>query len=245
MPGLRTEPPMTSISPFLWIALAAFILAIPGGLLLFGSSDEDYNSWRPRRPHLARRLIGLLLILVALLGGLLAFSIHRYLQLFSDRPVALIELHQEGPQRFRASLLISGGGEAQARVQHFTLLGDAWLLEARVLRWRLPAALAGVPSLYRLERIAGRYDDIEKERSGERSVYAVNEPGMPDLFSLKREFPRWLPFVDAQYGSGTWMPMFDDARYVVLFNDRGGLLAKPADSRTLEMLEDAGWGGGT
>lgn len=232
---------MTPIAPFLWLALAAFVLAIPGFLMLF-SREDPAGAWQPRRLHPIRRLIGLLLVLLAVAATLLTFTVYRYLQLFHDRPVAMIELHQEAPQRFRATVMGSSATGTRLELEHYTLLGDAWQMDARVLRWQLPAALAGVPSLYALDRISGRYDDVEQERSAERSVYALGESPVPDLFSLKKNFPRWLPFIDAQYGSATWMPMFDDARYIVLFNDRGGLLARPADLYTAEKLDEVGMG---
>lgn len=233
---------MTPIAPFLWLALAAFILAVPGFVMLF-SRDDGAGAWQPRRLHLVRRLIGLLLVLLALVAVLLTFTVYRYLQLFHDRPIAMIELHQEAPQRFRATVMRSNATGTEPKLEHYTLLGDAWQIDAKVLRWQLPAALAGVPSLYALDRISGRYDDIDQERSAERSVYALGESAIPDLFSLKKNFPRWLPFIDAQYGSATWMPMFDDARYMVLFNDRGGLLARPADLYTAGKLDEIGMGG--
>jgi hypothetical protein len=34
-----------------------------------------------------------------------------------------------------------------------------------VLKWKLPALLAGVPPLYRLDRLSGRYDDPAQEAS--------------------------------------------------------------------------------
>lgn len=233
---------MTSIAPYLWAALAAFLIAVPGLLMLFSAGNGRAHPWSPRRLHLMRRFFGLVLVLLALAIALLAFSIQRYLQLFEDRPVAALELVREAPQQFRARLTLVGEGGTVDRVREFTLQGDAWLLDARVLRWQLPAALAGVPSLYRLERLSGRYDDIEQERQRERSVYDVQDDVPLDLFSLKQQFSRWLPFVDARYGSATWMPMIDGARYLILFNDRGGLLARPADAHTADLLRGTGFG---
>lgn len=229
---------MDALSPYLWIALIAVVLAIPGLGMAFGASGYAGPAWHPRRLRPLRRLLGLALIALSLACALLAFTVHRYLQLFDDRHVATVELVQEGPQRFRATVVLPPGpaGAPQGE-REFVLSGDAWQIDARVLRWRLPAALAGVPSLYRLDRIGGRYDDVERERSAARSVYALDDDGrVPDLWTLKREFSRWLPYVDAEYGSATFMPMFDGARYLVLFNDRGGLLAKPADEATAARL---------
>ncbi|WP_246012855.1 hypothetical protein [Pigmentiphaga humi] len=218
--------------------MIAIVLALPGFGMAFGSGGYAGPAWHPRRLRPLRRLLGLALLALSLVAALLAFTVHRYLQLFEDRQVATIEFAQEGPQRFRASVMLPPGpaGAPQGE-RRFTLLGDAWQIDARVLRWRLPAALAGVPSLYRLDRIGGRYDDVERERTAPRSVYALDGDGrLPDLWMLKREFSRWLPYVDAEYGSATFMPMFDGARYLVLFNDRGGLLAKPADAATAARL---------
>jgi len=230
---------MTSTAPFLWIALAAFLIALPGLVMLF-SSGEPASPWSPRQLHLVRRTFGLLLVLLGIVAGLLAFSVHRYLELFSDRTVAAIELAEQGPQQYRARLTLLDDRGMATSVREFVLRGDAWMLEARVLRWELPAVLAGVPSLYRLERLSGRYDDIEEERTRQRSVYEVEPAGALDLFALKKQFSTWLPFVDARYGSATWMPMADNARYLVLFNDRGGLLAKPADGITARLIEARG-----
>jgi hypothetical protein len=233
---------MPDLSPYLWIGSIALLLVVIGFSFLAGVRRRRDASARPRlRP--VRGMFGMLLLAVGILAGLLAFTVYRYLQLFDDTPVAMIVLKQEGPQRFQATVTLNNHGVAGAAptVQEFTLTGDAWLVDARVLRWQLPAAMAGVPSLYRLERLSGRYDDIDKERTEPRSVFALTKDAGPDLWTLKRQFGRWLPFVDAQYGNATWMPMFDNARYLVLFNDRGGLLAKPADEATAEALRTRGW----
>ena len=50
------------------------------------------------------------------------------------------------------------------------LTGDDWRVEAVVLKWKLPALLAGVPPLYRLDRLSGRYDDPGQEMSAPRTV---------------------------------------------------------------------------
>lgn len=233
---------MPDMSPYVWTGAFALLLILVGCAYLFGSRRSSRAPLRTRiRP--VRRLFGLLVLVIGVLAAALAFSIYRYLQLFDDKPVAMIVLKQEGPQQFSATVTLNNHEVVGAApsVQTYRLSGDAWMMDARVLRWQLPAALAGVPSLYRLERLSGRYDDIRQEREAARTVETLHTESAPDLWSLKRRFSRWLPFVDAQYGSATWMPMFDGASYVVLFNDRGGLLAKPADTATAQALKARGW----
>ncbi len=231
-----------NVPPFFWPLLACFIVAVLALVILLYPSDHEIAPRRTRRSyHPVRRTFGTLLLLVAVLAGLLALSVYRYLELFTDRPVAVVEIVQDDKQQYTLQLGVFDNHQAIQRLQQYLMRGDAWMIEARVMRWRLPAALAGVPSLYRLERLAGRYDDIDQERTQPRTVYGLDDWALPDLFTLKQSFPRWLPFVEIQHGNATWMPMFNGARYTVLFNDRGGLLARPSDTYTADRLKSMGW----
>ena len=69
-------------------------------------------------------------------------------------------------------------------MQMFMLAGDEWQLDARVLKWKGWANLLGLDAQYRLERVSGRYRDIEQERNDERTVYALSENPGVDLWTL-------------------------------------------------------------
>lgn len=190
-----------------------------------------------RRASAALRLLWLavaLALALALAG--LGTSLQGYGRLLADAPVAEITVRQLGPQRFAVHLARSGG-EGRA----FAVTGDQWQLDARVIRWSVPALLAGMPPLYRLERLSGRYQDIDQEREAGRSVHALDGRAFPDLWTLKRQNPGWLPFVEADYGSAAYLPLLDGARYTVALNARGGLVAQPADAGTQRLLEQSGW----
>lgn len=213
-----------------WLLLVAAGCALMGLLLLRRS--------RRRRPVLPL-MAALLFLTLALALSLLGLGLRQFQRLSADQPVALIGVAQLGEQHFRVGLEDGAGP-----LREFDLHGDQWQLDARVLRWQLPALVAGAPPLYRLERISGRYADITREREATRSVYALDHGALrvvPDLFDLKRRHPRWLPFVDARYGSAAYLPMLDGARYEVLFNPRGGLVARPADAQTERLLDESGW----
>lgn len=165
----------------------------------------------------------------------LALSVWHYLTLQREALVAELSFQALGPQRFQAQIVTADG-----RQRSFVLTGDEWQLDARVVTWQVPALLAGAPPLYRVERLSGRYRNIEQEREAERSVHAL-DAGALDLWTLKQQFPRYLPFVDAHFGSATYLPMFDGARYTVSFAGRGGLVARPADEATRVRVEASGW----
>jgi hypothetical protein len=167
-------------------------------------------------------LTGFLLLAVAGFLFVVSLNLHTYARLTHEKPVAEIVFEARGPQQFRATLAEVPSGEMQL----FMLSGDEWQLDARVLKWRGWANLLGLDAQYRLERIGGRYRDIEQERNGVRTVYPLSEnPGL-DLWMLSTQYPRWLPFVDAVYGSATYMPMADGVRYEISIT-QSGLIARP------------------
>ena len=110
------------------------------------------------------------------------------------------------------------------------MYGDDWRLEAVVLKWKLPALLAGVPPLYRLDRLSGRYDDPAQEAEAPRSVIGFGEAGAFDLPALSKQYPRWLPEVDTVYGSGAFLPLVDQGHYSVSLMRIGALVARPDEA---------------
>ncbi|HEY6643614.1 hypothetical protein [Povalibacter sp.] len=202
----------------------AIVIAVFGGLLLLLACQRLY-----RARFLAAggsALMGFLLLACAALFFVVSLNLHTYARLTYEQPIAEIVFEGRGPQRYRATLTRMPGGEMQI----FMLAGDEWQLDARVLKWKGWANLLGLDAQYRLERVGGRYRDIEQERHAQRTVYALSEnPGI-DLWEMSTNYPRWLPFVDAIYGSATYMPMAEGARYQVSLT-QSGLIARPLNSQ--------------
>jgi len=226
-----------ALAPFAWIGLAALIVLLPGLAMLFGrGGPRDEAGRRVFRLRPVRRLFGLLLLALAGVSGLLALSLVQFVRLTDDKPVAEVMVRQQGDGQFQLATRTP-----DQRMRDYTLYGDQWQIDAKVVRWRLPALLAGVPPLYRLERLSGRYQDTARERSAPRSVHALDDWPAPDLAQVKRLVPNWLPFVDVQFGSAAYMPMFDGARYQVYLDPRGALFIRPAAAATAERLKQLGW----
>jgi hypothetical protein len=222
--------PLSQFSPSSILLIPALLLLLIA-LLLFAGSRRTRGVGR-----LLRGVFGLLFFLLALALGGLALTLHNYLHIAEDVAVAQLSMKQLGPQHFQVTFAPSAGN-----ARTLDLHGDQWEVDARVVRWTLPAQLAGFPPLYQLERIGGRYRDIVQEREATRSVQALNSDALFDLWTLKHRFPHWLPFVDADYGSGAYLPMVDGGRFDLFLNTRGGLVAKAADDATKGKLTAAGW----
>ena len=222
------------MSPFLFLLIPALACAL-FALIFFGGLRRCMRQRRYGGAGLRVLLVsGFLLAALGL--GALATALYHYFLLEGETRVAQITLRQVEPQRWSARLETPDG-------QHrsYELRGDEWQLDARLIRWELPALLAGAPPLYRLERLSGRYGDVKQDMEAQRTVYDLAADAFPDLWTLKRQFPQYLPFVDADYGSAAYLPMLDGARYEVTLAPRGGLIARPADAATQQLLDNAGW----
>ncbi len=192
---------------------------------------------RLRRLKLVRGTLFLLsggiVLLLATGAGLVAANLLTYARLTHEQEAARVATRQLGERHFAVS--VQRAGSAPRR---YDVRGDEWQIDARVLKWRPMGNLLGFDTVYRLERISGRYSDIAQERSAPRTVHALSEdPGM-DLWTLARSYHRYLPLADALYGSAAYVPMAEGAEYVVTVST-SGLVVRPANDAARKAL--GGW----
>lgn len=174
------------------------------------------------------------LALTLMLAGAGA-ALRGYRLLGEEAPVIQIDAHILSPQRWALTLTWPDGSTRQVQ-----LAGDDWRIEAVVLKWKLPALLAGVPPLYRLDRLSGRYDDAAQEISAPRTVISLDEGGWFDLLDLGRRYPGWLPEVDAVFGSGAFLPLVDQGHYTVSLMRTGALVARPDQATQRSISQPLG-----
>ncbi len=205
-------------------------------LMLFGlvlAAMGFRRLWRARFWSAGASLLTSALVLTgAALVFVVANNLYTYSRLTYEAPIADLIFKADGPQRYQATIIRAPSGEMQV----FAVTGDEWQLDARVLKWRGWAALMGLDAQFRLERLSGRYLDIEQERNAPRTVYGLSDNPGVDLWAWSIEHPRWVPFVDAVYGSATFLPMADGARYRVSLSQTG-LLARPINTSATSAVE--------
>lgn len=142
-----------------------------------------------------------------------------YHRLTWEEPVATVSVARNAPRDYTLTL-----DPEQGDPEDFRVAGDQWQLDARIIKWKAPLALLGQTSLYRLERLSGRYENLEHERTRPRTVYALAPHRGIDLWDLARSDR--LPWVDAQYGSAAYVPLAEGARYRVSLAATG-LVVRP------------------
>ncbi|MFT5426859.1 MAG: hypothetical protein ACI9ZT_001806 [Gammaproteobacteria bacterium] len=173
---------------------------------------------------------GLVLTAIALIAC--SLNLYTYSRIIHEQKVAQIVFTQLNPQNYTATLTYADNN----RSEEYNLKGDEWQLDARIIKWKSPIYLVGLDPLYRLERISGRYRDTEEEMTGIRTVYSLTENQGLDIWSITKKYPSWIPWVDAYYGSATYLPMSDKARFKITLSQTG-LLARPVNDSGKESIQ--------
>jgi len=182
-------------------------------------------------------LTALLLFSLAALSSSIAFNLYSYQQLTHEQAIAEFHLTRLEPTLFRAFITYPDNN-----TQTYDLRGDQWQLDARILKWSGIATLAGMKTHYRLERLSGRYSDIKRERQAPRTVYAISRSPQvtnwsPDIWDFIKKHQEWFPWVDAIYGSATYLPMTHRASYTIKVST-SGLLSRPQNTEAVNAIQN-------
>ena len=177
-----------------------------------------------------RGATGLVLLLLSACAVLIAANLRTYQRLTSEQPAAELQFTRTAEREFNAVLTYPGGERA-----NFALRGDEWQIDARVLKWHAFANMVGFDTAYRLERIGGRYTRVEDERTQLRTVFSLNPPQRIDPWDLVHRYHSWIPWIDARYGSATYLPMADGALFEVKVS-QSGLVARPLNQAAREAI---------
>ncbi len=157
---------------------------------------------------------------------------YSYDRLTYERPIANLTFKQLGEQQFQVEISYQDEKESAS----YIINGDEWQIDARIIKWYGWAQILGLNAQYRLERIGGRYSDIEEELEKNRTAYTLTSIDDIDYWKLINRYKKWLPWVDAYYGSATYLPMLDNASYNLSLTQTG-LIARPHDTKTEERLK--------
>jgi len=154
---------------------------------------------------------------------MLAANLHTYYRLSDESPIAELQFARTDDGRFEA--VISYGDFCNP--ERYTLYGDQWRLDARFLKWRPWANLLGFDSLYRIERLGGRYRDVGRENTEPHEAHTLHPQDGVDLVALLAKYSGRFSPVDTLYGSSVYEDM--DPQYVYrVFRSQSGLLARKA-----------------
>jgi hypothetical protein len=162
-----------------------------------------------------------LLAVVGLPVALVGWNLHTFHRLTDEAPIAVLRFVQLAPQRY--SVELRSGDFCEPR--RFQLSGDQWRLDARFLKWKPMANLFGLDAMYRLDRLDGRYSDIDEANARRTVAYDIaDKPGLDLTDHLDERWLSWTP-VDTLFGSSVYESIDPDYEYVV-YRSQSGLLVR-------------------
>jgi hypothetical protein len=160
-----------------------------------------------------------LFLALAALAATLGISTQGYRGLTQEEVALTVTTVPTGPQAFQAFLEFPDGRDTTVHV-----LGDQLLVDAHILKWHYLGNVIGYRTQYELDRLTGRYVDLEAERTSPRTVHSLKTEKRVDLFDLARRHV-WLRFlVDTEYGSATYIEVRRPSRFEVRVSTTGLLV---------------------
>ena len=173
----------------------------------------------------ASRLLSFLIF--SLVTGSLSIIIlgtEGYQALTKEEKVARVVISPAQEQTFQARLIFLDGSE-----QVFSLKGDEFVIDAYVLKWKAWTNLLGLHTAYRLDRITGRYQSIEDEKSKPRSVFAITNKGGKGIGEWREEFSALSFLLDVEHGSASFASANESKSYELAVTT-SGLLLRPEEN---------------
>ncbi len=164
---------------------------------------------------------GLLFLTIAALCGTISIATQGYRALTREVVAARITTQPLARQRFRVRVVFPDGRDTT-----YDLAGDQVYVDAHILKWKPIANILGLHTAYELDRIGGRYFELEQERVSARTIFSLKGAKPVDMFSLRTRYALFAPFLDAEYGSGTFATADRPMEYEVRVST-SGLLIRP------------------
>lgn len=150
---------------------------------------------------------------------LVNLSLHSYQLANQGRQIATLKIKQTGYKRFFAELNFP-----DQSTQSYRLAGDTLYIDAYIIKWQPILTFLGLPTYYQLDRISGRFLDLSEEKKIDRTIHAIAPQNSFNLFHLVQKFTLLKLFVDATYGSATFMPIKHLDEYDLFVTSSGLML---------------------
>lgn len=199
------------------------LLAIGSGSLSILFFIATYQAIRKKKviSSTIRLLCGLTCLSLASLFGTITIAIQGYRALTHEEIAAVVRTEPLGGKSFVAYFKFPDGKEAS-----YKLAGDALYIDAHILKWKPVANLLGLHTAYELDRVSGRYADLQAELSHPRTVYLLSPRKKLNMFILRQRYVILSPLLDAEYGSAAFIHLDKSARFEIRVSTSGLLIRK-------------------
>ncbi len=178
-------------------------------------------------------MFSVVMLSIGALFAAIGLNFYTYDRLVYKQTIADVHAYKIDNQRYRLLLVLPDG-----KKNEFDVNGDQWRLDVRVIKWKPQGNILGFNSIYRLERLSGRYEKLTQEVSNSgRTAYQLNkDPGLK-VWDFTKKYKNQLPYFDTMFGGSVYMPLANKAHYRVHIN-QGGLSAEPANDEAIKARDN-------
>ncbi|MGR6873862.1 hypothetical protein ACU6U9_16465 [Pseudomonas sp. HK3] len=199
------------------VVIALILLYVAGKTLI---SRNWFMKW-------LRGSMGFVAVFGTAMSAIVAFNLLHYSTVEEGQVIATLRFVEVGPQEFDVELV-----GRHKNIQFYKLEGDQWQLDVRLIK--VASWFDGDLPSYKLDRLSGRFLSLEQENQSTDNAYDLLGSQFVDTWPWIAN-KKWLSFVQAKYGSATYMPMANGAIYQVrLFHD--GLDAQAVNEQAKQAL---------
>jgi len=163
----------------------------------------------------------LLMFSLSALFGTISIAIQGYQALTREEVAAIVSVEPTGKQQFHARFSMPDGSE-----KFFSLAGDQLYVDAHILKWKPLANIFGLHTAYELDRVAGRYANLNDETTKVRTVYSLSKEKPLNMFDLRQRFGMLHPLLDVEYGSATFIHANIPEKFRLMVSTTGLLIRK-------------------
>ncbi len=202
--------------PFVYIAIVFVLLSITLFVIVLIALKKKRFFW-----VFANFIAALLCLSLGGLWVVISLSTQGYRTFTREEVAAKMKIDPQGSKRFRVAFSFPSGGGAV-----FNLAGEELYVDAHILKWKAVLNLLGWHTTYELDRVAGRYFTLEDEQKNPRTIFRLAQDKPLNIFHLRRSFPWLRPFVDAEYGSATFIPANKPGNFELRVSTTGLLIRK-------------------
>jgi len=175
----------------------------------------------------------LLIFLWTSVCGMLLFAgffFRAYRAFTLEEPVAKIIIKHPDTGEVSSITIIQDEQKGEPRIRRFDVVGDQWVLEGDILKWRSWLNFLGLHTRYRLTRLRSRYLEASDEMTKPSSVHPLVENEDHPLWKYLYKYGPRLPMVSTVYGNAVFQASGEDAIYRI-YVGTSGFIARKAESK--------------
>ena len=174
----------------------------------------------------------LLIFLWTSVCGMLLFAgffFRAYRAFTLEEPVAKIIIEHPDAGEVSSITIIQDDQKGESRTRRFDVVGDQWVLEGDILKWRNWLNFLGLHTRYRLTRLRRRYLEASDERTKPSSIHPLVENEDHPLWKYLYKYGPRLPMVSTVYGNAVFQASGEDAIFRI-YVGTSGFIARKDDS---------------